>query len=241
MPEYSSLNILHGTCKFENNSLWFVIWVESDSKATKKEGNYPYCSNPTLLKPIIEKINSGTKLNYKTTEVSIPSFGDNPLISEELSGLVEIKSDDNDILTMRKWKINTISISITSAVKLLLNLKTNVKKTGFVFGSDIKFWISVSELILDLLQNEKFIPGIVEENGIVRSRWMPLLETSDEQEIIYDLPRNMPEACLMMNYGYTDRESLLRAFINNAVDMLAREFSGSITKINSRNAGDIYK
>ncbi len=241
MPDYSDINIMHGTCKFENNSIFFVIWVESNKKTVRKKEFYPYCGNPALLKPVIEDIIPDAIFDYKTTEVSIPSFGNNPLISDELSGLVEIKSDNNDTLTMKKWEINAIYISIPSAIKLLLHIKNSSKKMGLVFGLDIKFWISVSELILDLMKNEKFIPGIVQENSSIRSKWMPLLETSDEQEIIYNLSQNMPEACLMMNYGYTDRESLLRSFINTAVDMLAREFSGNINKINSRNYGDIYK
>ena len=240
MPYYSDVNIIHGTCKFEGNNLFFVIWLENNKKAVRKEEFYPYCENPVFLAPLIQEI-TNEKLDYRITEVSIPSFTDSPLVSDELSGLVEIKSDNEDTLTMKKWKINAIYISISSAVKLLLHIKNSKTKMELVFGSDIKFWIPVSDLILDLLKNEKFIPGIVEENSSVRSKWMPLLETSEEQEIIYNLSENMPEACLMMNYGYTDRESLLRSFVNNAVDMLAREFTGNINKINSKNYGDIYR
>jgi len=79
-----------------------------------------------LLKPVIKDIMPDAIFDYKTTEVSIPSSGNNPLISDELSGLVELKSYNNYTLAMKKWKINAIYISISSAVKLLLHIKNRV-------------------------------------------------------------------------------------------------------------------
>jgi SNF2 family DNA or RNA helicase len=242
MPKDSGLNILHGTCRFDSNDLSFIIWVESNNKTAKKDF-YPYCGNPTFLRPYIEEIIPDSILSNKIIEVSIPSYETNPLISNELSGIIELdNNDDNEILTMKKWKINAIHISIPGAVKLMLNINSINKDKKLVFGSDIKFWSSVSLLIIDLLKRGKLIPGIIEENGFIRSRWIPLFETSEEQEIIYTLAQNMPESCLMMNYGYTDKESILRAFVNNSVDMLSREFcSGVYSNIITKNTGDIYK
>jgi SNF2 family DNA or RNA helicase len=246
MTATSALKILHGTCWLQSGGLLLILWMETDVKRKKANPRlYPYCEKSLAVKKFIDNtlINSGRHADITSVIAHIPTTGNFPLVSNELSGLVEIDSSpEPGTIQMQEWTIDAVSLNPAYAFEFLIGIADHVDKNGVVIGSDLKFWISAANLAKHLIGAGKILPAVVEEGESIRSRWMLLLETRDEQNLVYELSRKMPESCLMLNYGYTDPESLTRAFLSSVVDSTCRNYAAGIKPpMSENNVGDIYR
>ena len=246
MTTSSTLKILHGTCRIHSDGLSLILWMETDIRRKKANTQlYPYCGNPAAVRRLIDDVlnKTGHRADIVSVSAFIPVIGDIPLVSNELSGLVDVgNSPDSGIITMREWKIDALSLDPVSGFEFLVRIAGNSEKTGIMVGSDLKFWITAANLAKTLIGAGKILPAVTDEGESIRSRWMLLLETRDEQNIVYELSRKMPESCLMLNYGFTDPESLTRAFLSSVVDSTCRNYAAGIKPPMSQNSvGDIYR
>ncbi len=183
-------------------------------------------------------------IKYEKLKAYFPSSDDLPLPSGELSGLVqEAGSGENAVYLMRDWEVPGVMLGIDDAFNALLSMNKDSAKIGVIMGSDLKFWESLVAFAFNLMSEQKFLPAVVEEGPSVRSRWIPLLETNEDQSGLYEIIKNMPGACLVFHHDDVNAETMVRMFLSSVVDGTCRKFAAESHNIpgEKSTAGDTAK
>ncbi len=239
MKANQGVAVLHGTCYVNAGGSTFFFWSESESDTKRKGSFHPFSGSSADTKKLlsVKKLPPGTELGNNKLKAKFPSVEHYPLPSGELSGLVNMPDTTSDSITMDEWDISGISTDIGSAFSFLLNLEND--DSSLIIGTDIKFWRAVTTYAYNILAEQKFLPTVMDDGISIRSRWSPILESYDDQKLFSEIAGRMPGACLSFNYGEIDPESLVRNYINNAVESVCRK--STISPPLPSGAGDILK
>ncbi len=232
--------VLHGSCHVAEKGISFFLWSESTETKIKNPDTHPFSGTSKVTANAVKKI-WGNKINFKNETLSavFPTSLNHPLPSGELSGIVS-NENENDTFSYMEWCINGISVNISDIFLELLKLNSNIIN-GIIIGEDLRFWNLAANNAFNLLNGQKFIPSAVEEGTAIKSRWLPIMETYEDQNSIYELSKNMPGACLAFNHGEIDRETMLRIFISEVVDSICRKFAYQQGKSVKGPVGDAGK
>lgn len=225
----------------------FFFWSEI-SGATKRKGTtiHPFSNsakNTFNLLHHARVLNENT-IKYDKLQAYFPSSDDMPLPSGELSGLVrDAGSDENTVYLMREWEVPGVMLGIDEAFSALLRMNEDSAENGIIVGTDLKFWASVAAFTFNLVSEQKFLPAVIEEGTSVRSRWIPLLETNEDQSGLYEIIKNMPGACLAFNHDEVNADTMVRMFLSSIIDSVCRKFAAESHNIPSARstAGDTMK
>jgi len=93
-------------------------------------------------------------------------------------------------------------------------------------------WILASKLALDLTSRERIVPTVVRLNGKVQARWAAALQAPEDAGRVHDIARCMPPAAHAVPASAGPPrsvwapETLLRTFLDAAVDALVRAAKG---------------
>ncbi|AGO60021.1 DEAD/DEAH box helicase [Ferroplasma acidarmanus] len=240
LEETGSIIVLHGSCHVEEKGISFFLWSETTETKIKNPAIHPFSGTSKVAVNAVKKI-WGNKINFKNETLSavFPTSLDQPLVSGELSGIVS-NENENDTFSYMEWHINGISVNITDVFLMLLQLNNNIIN-GIIIGDDLKFWKLAASSAFNLLTQQKFIPSATEEGTTIKSRWLPILETYEDQSLIYELSKNMPGVCLAFNHMEIDRETMLRMFISEVIDSISRRFAYNPGKPVKGSVGDAAK
>ncbi|MGC8515854.1 MAG: DEAD/DEAH box helicase [Thermoplasmata archaeon] len=247
MSTDSDITVMHGTCHITEAGMSFSFWSEISGITKRKEKTiHPFSNSARDTFNLLHHaglLNGNTK-RYDKMRGFFPSSDDVPLPSGELSGLVqEASGGENTVYLMKEWEVPAVICGTDDAFTALLSMNEDSAEIGFVIGTDLRFWASVAAYAFNLIGEQKFLPAVVEEGPSVRSRWIPLLETNEDQSGLYEIIKNMPGVCLAFNHDEVNAETMVRMFLSSIMDSICRKFAGGSHNVPSvgSTAGDTTK
>ncbi len=223
MSKTDHMYVMHGTCYIDEHSVKFLLWSETSDKIKKTENFHPFATSAQKTVKLLNDIINDKKIKTETTSLPahFPTFGNTPLLSNQISGMVDYTKDSEiDNPELKEWAVPCAVVDIADIFTILSG---NDKGNEYIIpGSDFLFWRNASQFVYNIIAERKFLPTVVEDSFSVRSRWTPILETSSDQSMVQSLVKDMPLACLAFNYGQIDAETLLKTYMNVAVDTFCR-------------------
>ncbi len=240
------ISVAHGSCQVREDGLYFFLWSETaDPKRRRDKTAHPFSRNLTDNRELFIRSGMLDGIDFKGVKLDayFPSTDTAPLPSNELVGLVDFGNSAGEMpVVMKKWEVAGILLPLYDAFIMLLNMSKLITGDNFIIGTDLKFWRSVSIFAFNLLSDQKFLPTISEDGTTVRSKWIPLLETQEDQNLLLDLTKGMPGACMSLNHGEVDAETLVHMFISTVIDHACRKFSADVSlPVKESSGSDILK
>ena len=205
----------------------FFLWGESDTPATRngssdEELAHPFHAEPSgVRQEILERLTSeAVEVPSLSRLISLPSVKGDPLPSPEL--LYEERPAGQNV-RLAPWRVSGLSLPSQLALRWLVALPMEDQLNGspLRLGSDLRYWAMAARFALEILARQRFLPGVVGEDGSALSRWEPLLE--DEHERMEHLQAAMPPACRAVAGTNGSPREMLESFIAELVDGFVRQ------------------
>ncbi|MEM5776168.1 MAG: hypothetical protein AAGU05_14290, partial [Anaerolineaceae bacterium] len=238
-----------------------VFWAETSEELTPaqqrrissriKVRDHPFCLPPALIR---ERVGSGTPLEdapARSVFLKMPSVRQRPLPSPELNANWEMDSEMRPALTA--WTVSGLWLPLNKAFGVLANLPTENLTIGYVLGQDTRFWRTVTNLVMEILAEQKFLPVLVEvdsRRNLYHARWQPVLDGPRDGQRLAQLAGAMPPICraeaeLMETPGseatrIAPRE-LVESFLNTMTDSLARSWGAAKARQIQPNSDDLLE
>ncbi|MBI6546759.1 MAG: DEAD/DEAH box helicase, partial [Cyanobacteria bacterium NC_groundwater_1444_Ag_S-0.65um_54_12] len=163
---------------------------------------------------------SDVGLRQRSLVVLLPTANDHPKPCPEL-----LQDMSGGPLRLATWQVTGLSGSPDILLGSLAALPSQESDAEVKFGSDLRFWGKVAQLVLELTIKQHVVPGLVRDDGRVRVRWSGVLVP--EAERIALLARSMPPICRAITTKPEDAiqpRELLVDFINEALDRSIRSW-----------------
>lgn len=239
-----------------------VFWAETseDLPPTQQQRRFsqrvkfrehPFCLPPALLR---ERVASGTPLEdapTRTVFLKMPSVQQRPLPSPDLSHDWVLDSEARPSLTA--WAVSGLWLPLNKAFGVLANLPSENLAAGYVLGQDTRYWRNVTNLVMEVLAEQKFLPVLVEvdeRRNLYHARWQPVLDGPRDGQRLAQLAGAMPPICraeaeMMETPGseatrIAPRE-LLESFLNTMTDSLARSWGAAKARQIQPNSDDLLE
>ena len=232
--------VLHGGFHQRTFLLWAEEDVEIEGPRTASPGRKPKNPDPKPhpYDPGAEELIDGlgrAGLGPFSEEAStgvlwLPTKGDEPLPSGPLVG----EPPPNQAkVRLAPWQVTTLSLGTGEAIELLCRCRDHhTLAPGVVVGDDVAYWASAVRLAGSLVARQKFLPGLVREDGAYVALWEPVL-TGDDAETFAALAEKMPPPARAfvgpdaVGPPTTAARDVLGEFLTRSVDRLVR-FSGEL-------------
>ena len=207
----------------------FFLWGESDAHAAGQESSGEELIHPFHLAPsdvrrkILERLTS-EKLEIEVPSISrlfsLPSVSGSPLPSPEL---LYKKSFTGQKAQLSTWRVFGLSLQSQLTLRWLVALPMEDQRNGgsLRIGSDLCFWAMAARFALEILARQRFLPGVVDDEGSARSRWEPLFE--EEHERMESMQVAMPSACRAITGLPRSSQTMLESFMTELVDGFVRQ------------------
>ncbi len=198
--------------------------------------DHPFCLEPETIRL---QIGSGTPLDdaqISAVRLRLPSSRHAPLPSPELNPEWEL--DNYSTPHLAPWLVRGLWLTPGKAYGVLANLPHESKTSGFVLGSDARFWQVVCGYVLEILAQQKILPTLLQvrtdnQADLYYARWLPVLDGPNDGPRLALLEKAMPAICrsemgVQSSIGKTIQQSghsahsLIDSFIKITCDALAR-------------------
>ena len=229
-----------------------LFWGESPESKPEPRGrgmaakktqlrDHPFCLEPDTIRL---QIGAGTPLDdaqIGAVRLRLPSTRNTPLPSPDLNPEWEL--DQYSSPGLAPWLVRGLFLTAGKAFGVLANLPAESKTSGFVMGTDARYWQSVCGLVLEVLAKQKLLPTLVQaqvegQPEMYYARWLPVLDGPDDGPRLALLERTMPavsrsEVGTQTTIGKTIQQSrhsahtLLDTFLKGTCDLLARAWGRS--------------
>ena len=232
--------VLHGSWlpAAGNDSPRWVLWGETTdpgtaarrkrtpAKAAATARPHPFAASSAVLCETLAAC--GVHSEAGETEghpvvVRLPTAGDGPCPSPDLDGSRPPAADVP--LQLAAWQVPALTFAAARVPKILLTLADPLV-SGPVIGEDIRFWITATQIALEMVYRQKILPAIQREGRQYAARWQLLLDDEGDQSRFRMLVAAMPPVCRALARDPTDPEprpgDLLRGFLNTTVDAVVR-------------------
>ncbi|TLN25647.1 DEAD/DEAH box helicase, partial [bacterium] len=206
---------------------------------------------PALIR---ERVGSGTPLEgapTRTVFLKLPSVHGRPLPSPELNHDWEVDLEQRS--SLMAWAVSGLWLPLNKAFGVLANLPVENLADGYVLGQDTRYWRTVTNLVMEVLAEQKFLPVLVEvdeRHNTYHARWQPVLDGPRDGQRLAQLAGAMPPICraeaeLMETPGseatrIAPRE-LLESFLNTMTDSLARSWGAAKARQIQPNSDDLLE
>jgi SNF2 family DNA or RNA helicase len=216
-----------------------------------KVREHPFCLPPALIR---ERVGSGTPLEdapTRTVFLKMPTSNLRPLPSPDLHHDWEVDLEQRPALMV--WAVSGLWLPLNKAFGVLANLPVENLAGGYVLGQDTRYWRTVTNLVMEVLAEQKFLPVLVEvdeRRNIYHARWQPVLDGPRDGQRLAQLAGAMPPICraeaeLMETPGsevirVSPRE-LLESFLNTMTDSLARSWGLTRARQIQGNSDDLLE
>ncbi|MEM7344010.1 MAG: DEAD/DEAH box helicase [Chloroflexota bacterium] len=215
-----------------------ILWAENGTgqrprkrKVTVKAKPHPYSEMPDVVFDLLETVGLGdTKLRPKETVLQLPTGAYGPRPSPILQHSWSLSNDDfRPVLS--PWKIKGLSLTPEEGFDLLTHLPSSDDlPVGLSVGADLHYWRSVSDLVLELLAQQKILPTLARADVAGKSyhaRWLPILDGPNDASRLEQLQQAMPPLCRAEIENVAEAphpRHLLDAFLNVMGDMQMRRW-----------------
>lgn len=151
----------------------------------------------------------------------LPSIDESPVLP---SWLVPDRDSASDIAPrLVPWTVPGLALDALSALDLLIALPTRRERW---WGADLRYWSYVAKLGLELLAQQKYVPGLDLADGTFRATWLLAIDDPHDRERLRSLAQAMPPVCRALLVGPGDAppapHDLLYAFLAELTDRAVR-------------------
>jgi superfamily II DNA or RNA helicase len=234
--------ILHGSW----SAGIFFVWGESAASAPQRRGRkprlpqHPHAASAELLRIALQRLvpqGDWTTVPSATRGIFLPSSGSGPCIpawltvEADLAGHKEEEEEEAVEPKLSPWSVGGLALDVLPALDLLIASPSG-REGSRQWGSDLRFWGLAAKLGLELLAHQKYVPGMVREEGQYRACWQPVLEDAHDRARLRALAEGMPPVCRALwaddktpeAAKAPDPQALLVGFFNTLVDRVVREW-----------------
>ena len=209
--------VLHGA--FRTGGLW--VWAEPSPPDAGEEA----------IREALAAAGAGHGVRMEQVIGWLPTTSGVPVPSSPLVGDPPARKRRPQLA---RWPLTAAALTTPQAVDFLAACigKTALAPGVFV-GRDLAYAAAVLQLAAGLVARQQFLPGVREVDGVPRAVWVPVLD-GPEAERMARVARSMPAACRALEAPGTRAAeppeagplSLVRAFVDAAVDHLVRTAAG---------------
>jgi len=248
MAQQQQMNaILHGTWIHDAQDGavdGFFVWAERSAETASRGGyrrprvgRHPYAATTIEVAQLLSHYvpDVDWQAARRLTRVALlPSHESAPVVPRWLAPLDDAQYGSE--LRLAWWRIEGIGIPVLQIVEVLaaLPLRNHMVGTPHRVGDDLRYWGVVAKFGLELLAGQRYLPGVVAEDGALLARWQPALRSDEDLERMRTLTEGMPPVCraLFRERGGMDQVELPRAdvvlhsFLGHLVDKAVRSWSG---------------
>jgi len=126
-------------------------------------------------------------------------------------------------LQLRDVRVPVIRISPEHSAEILIRLEDRFSD-DFHLGHDMRFWIETGRLVLELLQEQRFIPTMMQErDGALRAVWLPWLNDRETSAKTAHLLTSMPAVVCAAGEKAGDAWSILEGVMRTMCDSAVRD------------------
>jgi len=217
-----------------------ILWAETSAgKLVKPRGRpkvpaHAFALPPDQIAQTLQPLVSSIESTPAPFTLILPAIKNLPIPSP---GLVHDWDEFSITPTgLQRFKLDGLSLEPTAALHILNSLPTPADlPPHLAFGDDLRFWITVGQLALEMLAAQRYIPAIEQvDTQTFHARWRPIFDRSDDATRLSQLLRAMPpaaRACLPSDLtGDLDpppAHRLLEDFLATLIDAAVREWHGS--------------
>ena len=132
---------------------------------------------------------------------------------------------DAEGLQLEPVDIATVPVKNERVAEILLRIEDHIESTPFDAGHDVRYWIETGRLVLDLLQNQRFIPTMVQErDGDLRASWLPWLNDRETSARVAHLLASTPAVtCAVVDDNDSDAWNILEDAMRGICDATVRQ------------------
>jgi SNF2 family DNA or RNA helicase len=194
---------------------------------------YPFAGGTDDINTAIKSSGLKLKLHHsqeKEINLLIPAVEGVPIPS---SPMIQELPESEEAPVISPWMVNGFCLEKEQIVDLLSFAENReVFARGIIIGKDLFFWTKAFRFALWLIENQKYLPGLIKENSgshfVYRARWEPLISGSDTQ-YFQNLAESMPDSCRAVAEKSEDTAIqpvssylALSEFVGSIVDHLVR-------------------
>lgn len=230
------------------------IWAETSDKndfvsASKKNNEqaakaearkHPFALDHAALQEVLgETIGSPLLKRTRTSTITLrlPSTTKAPSHSPELL----LDDSLNDALTLKWWDIKTLTFSSGLSLDLLLALP-ETPQYGVVYGSSLRFWMTVATFAYELLVKQAYVPTLQGtkqgRTTLYGAQWKAFLSQEDTERLRV-LTQAMPPLCWSFMPPSEKPVSLLQevvqTFLDTNIDAFVRESMPTNALVSSKS------
>jgi superfamily II DNA or RNA helicase len=143
------------------------------------------------------------------------------------SPLIVPESDSDAATAVAPWHVPAVALSAAQAVALLAAAAgRDVLAPGLVVSRDLAFWAAAARFAAALVARERFVPGVVQQDGAWHARWTPVYDASDAGRR-HALAAAMPGAGRALSHASDaasrpSASAAVEVFVADVVDHLVR-------------------
>lgn len=200
---------------------------QKPNKKSVSPSPFPYDAGFKVLAQKLKEVEYESKIHIDDSLQPVlwaPSKGNTPFAS---SRLIDKPPATRHKVKIVPWLVTALSFDMEHTINFLSwCMGKKMLAPGVLIGNDLSYWASVLRFAGSLVAKEKFIPGIMEDMGLIHAIWKPVLETEDQKRKKI-LAQVMPDSCRAITIDAKEEphhstESVLSGFLDQAVDTLIR-------------------
>ena len=136
-----------------------------------------------------------------TIELELPGDRHDPWPSDRLAGFVGVDEPPDDPC-LSPWRVETLRLSPGRTLEMLLGMENLLSDRRMLHGHAVRFWIVVARFVVDLLEDQRFIPSMNQYRGKdVRGSWQPWLHDEEAHRRVRALLAAMPPVVRAVRNG----------------------------------------
>ena len=141
-----------------------------------------------------------------------------------IDSLRDIKSNN-----IERIPVDSIILDLNEAINFLLTQK-NFTKTNYKISSSTKFWIQITEFVMKLISEQKYLPDVEvlsrDDNNIeFIGCWKAIILGNDKYELKF-ITQEMPLYCKTFNNLTLNSDELVFSYINKVIDVFIKNRIG---------------
>jgi hypothetical protein len=217
----------------------FFVWGESAEGMAERRGRkprippHPHAAAPEALRAALGRLvprDEWAAASTAARAILLPSTAEGPILPPWL--LPEDETDEGEAeARFAPWKVEGLALDVLAALDLLIALPSG-RETGQQWGTDLRFWGLAAKLGLEMLAQQKYLPGLAQERGQYRAAWLPVLDDPEDRVRLRTLAEAMPPVCRgLFGDGETPDaagalapHALLESFLEALIDRAVRDW-----------------
>ena len=172
-------------------------------------------------------LGEGSNGMMTSINLMIPTAEEVPLPSPWLIKGQYVKRSRNPEMVLTPWRVPGVHLGPDVALKWLVSLRFNRRRSELNFGESIRFWKDAANLVFYSLVHGTYEPNLIKVDHQIKARWK--LNSDILANQLENLQKRLPPSCeqeWFSDGSRRTRESIVDDFFNTAIDYLVRHVVG---------------